>query len=223
VVPRTEGRWSLVPWGLADTETLAINQARRLLDRCGVVTRELADMEGGLLPWRVLYEVLSRMEWAGEVRRGYFVEGLAGAQFAWPEALEALTRQDAHANGPVVLLNTMDPANVHGSGGLFELPWPARRQASNWLAIKNGRPLFVLEQSGRRVTTMPSATPDELATGAACLKELFQTGLGSQLRGKLIIEEWNGAQVASGPGKDYLEAAGFVRDYQAMTLYAGWS
>ena len=43
-----------------------------------------------LLPWRVLYEVLSRMEMAGSVRRGYFAEGLSGAQFALPEAAQLL-------------------------------------------------------------------------------------------------------------------------------------
>ena len=41
-------------------------------------------------PWRVLYEVLSRMELTGAVRRGYFVEGLSGAQFALPEAVQLL-------------------------------------------------------------------------------------------------------------------------------------
>src|SRR5213078_2679648 len=59
---RPEGRWFLVPWGSPDTETLAIHQATLLLNRYGIAARELAQMDPWLLPWRVLYEVFSRME-----------------------------------------------------------------------------------------------------------------------------------------------------------------
>src|SRR5205823_2472084 len=69
---RPEGRWFLIPWGSPDTETLAVQQATLLLHRYGFAARELAQLDPWLLPWRVLYEVLSRMEMAGSVRRGYF-------------------------------------------------------------------------------------------------------------------------------------------------------
>jgi hypothetical protein len=36
------------------------------------------------------------------------------------------------------------------------------------------------------------------------------------------VEEWNGQPVTATAGREYLEAAGFVRDYQGMTLYAAW-
>ena len=73
--------------------------------------------------WRVLYEVLSRLELAGEVRRGYFVEGLSGAQFALPDAARLLADLAGPAAGdaPVILLNTIDPANLY-AGGPFEPP-----------------------------------------------------------------------------------------------------
>src|SRR5262249_34480578 len=88
------GGWSLVRWGQADPETRALRLARMLLQRYGVVARELALLDSGMIPWRVLYEVLSRMEMAGEVRRGYFVEGMSGAQFALPEAARMLQELD---------------------------------------------------------------------------------------------------------------------------------
>ena len=49
----------------------------QLLNRYGIVSRELAAMDAAAPAWRILYEVLSRMEMAGEARRGYFVEGLS--------------------------------------------------------------------------------------------------------------------------------------------------
>src|SRR5204862_6579822 len=104
---RPEGRWSLLPWGSPDTDTRALHQAAMLLERYGVVARELALLDPWLLPWRVLYEVFSRLESAGEVRRGYFVEGLSGAQFALPEAVKRLA--EPGTDDTVVFLNALDP------------------------------------------------------------------------------------------------------------------
>ena len=73
-----EGRWSLLAWGQPDPESAAFFQARLLLERYGIVARELALLSGCPTPWRILYEILSRLELAGDVRRGYFVEGLSG-------------------------------------------------------------------------------------------------------------------------------------------------
>ena len=74
-----EGRWSIVPWGRPEPEAYAVAQAALLLQRYGIVAHEMALLDAQALPWRVLYEVLSRMELVGDVRRGYFVEGLSGA------------------------------------------------------------------------------------------------------------------------------------------------
>jgi hypothetical protein len=41
-------------------------------------------------------------------------------------------------------------------------------------------------------------------------------------RHKLRVEEWNGRPVTATEGREVLEAAGFVRDYQGMTLYTAW-
>src|SRR5262249_15001799 len=111
---RPEGRWSLVPWGHPEQEAQVLFQATLLLHRYGVAARELALLDPWMPPWRVLYEVLSRLELAGDVRRGYFVEGLSGAQFALPEAARKL--QDlalpSTAAAPVFAVASLDPANL---------------------------------------------------------------------------------------------------------------
>src|SRR5262249_14917275 len=118
-----EGRWFLVPWGQPETASHALLCASLLLRRYGVVARELAIMDPWMLPWRVLYEVLSRMEMTGEVRRGYFVEGLSGAQFALPEAARLLQQValPTTANAPAILVHSLDPANLYGSGAPFDI------------------------------------------------------------------------------------------------------
>jgi ATP-dependent Lhr-like helicase len=227
---RPEGRWSIVSWGRPEPEAHAVTQASLLLERYGVAARELALLDPWLLPWRVLYEILSRMELAGEVRRGYFVEGLSGAQFALPEAAQLL--QELHlpstATAPALLLHSMDPANLYGSGAPFDIPLldggtrPLLRRPGNWLVVRAGRPVLLIEQHGKRLTALASASRDEVAAAVACLPGMFDNQRGLTARHKLTVEEWNGRPVTSSEGRALLEAAGFVSDYQAMTLYAVW-
>jgi ATP-dependent Lhr-like helicase len=219
-----------VPWGRPEPEAHAVAQASLLLERYGIVARELALFDPWLLPWRVLYEVLSRMELAGEVRRGYFVEGLSGAQFALPEAARQL--QELHlpstAAAPAVLLHSMDPANLYGSGAPFDIPLldggtrPLLRRPGNWLVVRAGRPVLLIEQQGKRLTALASASREDVSAAVACLPGILDNRRGPSARHKLTVEEWNGRPVTSSEGREPLEAAGFVRDYQAMTLYAVW-
>jgi ATP-dependent Lhr-like helicase len=223
---RAEGRWSLVPWGQPDTAHQALFQTRMLLRRYGVVARELALMDARMPPWSAFYEVLTRLEMTGEVRRGYFVEGLSGAQFALPEAARLLqdSTLPSPANAPTVLLHSLDPANLYGSGAPFDIPLldggtrPFLRRAGNWLTLRAGQPVMIIEQQGKRLTTVDSASSDELATAIASLPSIA----GNERQHRVTVEQWNGQPVAKTVGKELLEAVGFVRDYQAMTLWAGW-
>ncbi|MBI1917847.1 MAG: DEAD/DEAH box helicase, partial [Planctomycetes bacterium] len=228
-VQRPEGRWSALPWGgLASPETQAVLMAARLLNRYGVVARELALLDPWMPPWRVLYEVLTRMELAGEVRRGYFVEGPSGAQFALPDAARLLqdTQSPSTATAPVLLLHSLDPANLYGSGAPLDVPLldggsrSFVRRSGNWLVLRAGRPVLLIEQQGRRLTALPSASRDDVAAAVGCLPSLCDGKRNP--RHRLTVDEWNGRPVTATEGGALLEAAGFVRDYQGMTLYAVW-
>ncbi len=205
-------------------------QALLLLARYGVVARELALLDTWMPPWRVLYEVLSRLELSGEVRRGYFVEGLSGAQFALSPAAQML--QDvglpSTASAPVVLLHSLDPANLYGSGAALDVPLldggtrPLLRRAGNWLTLKAGRPVLLIEGQGKRLTALPSASREDVAAAVACLPAILDADRGLTTRHKLVVDEWNGQPVTTTEGRELLEGAGFVRDYQGMTLYGAW-
>jgi ATP-dependent Lhr-like helicase len=225
-----EGRWSLLPWERPDAEAEAVHAAGLLLERYGVVTREHALLDPAMPAWRVLYEVLCRMELAGEVRRGYFVEELSGAQFALPQAAQEL--QDlalpSAAGAAVVLVHSLDPANLYGAGAPFDVPLldggtrPLLRRAGTWLVLRAGRPVLVIEQHGRRLTALGGAGAEEVAAAVAVLPELVRRDRALAARRRLTVSEWNGRPVAATEGRELLEAAGFVRDYQDLTLYAAW-
>ena len=111
--------WALLPTGDAeddtDRETLAEQVAGQLLVRWGVVFWDLMARESLALPWREVVWALRRLEARGLVRGGRFVTGLAGEQYALPEAVEALRRvRRTERNGQTVRLNGADPLNLVG-------------------------------------------------------------------------------------------------------------
>lgn len=232
-----EGRWALISWGQPDAEKRALFQVQLLLERYGIVSRDLAQLDSTLLPWRVLYEVLSRLELAGEVRRGYFVEGLSGAQFALPEAVEQLNTVSklSTPTEPMVLLHAYDPANLYGPSAPLGWPYPQNvsadtatgipwtRRTSNWLITQSGRIILAIESGGKRLWPAPHATNEQLFDAIQVLPEMLKSGHGTDLRGKLVVEEWNGSSVSISLARPYLEAAGFVNDYHSMCLYTAWS
>ena len=127
VVPLTaEGRWSLVRASSApdvSSTDRAAATAQQLLMRHGVVTRETVASEAVAGGFSAVYQVLKAMEEAGRIRRGYFVAGLGGAQFALPAALELLrSARDLPESVQSAALAATDPANPYGS----ILRWPDR-------------------------------------------------------------------------------------------------
>ncbi|MFO0876571.1 MAG: DEAD/DEAH box helicase [Gemmataceae bacterium] len=226
---KPEGRWSLLRWGKPGPEELGLVQCHLLLQWFGVVARELSQGVTGLLPWRILYEVLNRLELTGEVRRGYFVEGLSGAQFALPEAVELLQQSHAPATiaAPAVLLNSMDPANLYGSGAPFDIPLldggvrSLQRRPGNWVTLRAGKPVLLIEAQGKKITALASTSREDQAAAVLTLPGMLDPGVAGHLR-RITVEEWNGKPVTAGEGRELLEQAGFVRDYQAMTLYGAY-
>ncbi|MFM0181087.1 DEAD/DEAH box helicase [Paraburkholderia aspalathi] len=91
--------------------------AMTLLRRYGVVFWRLLEREAEWLPpWRDLLRVFQRLEARGVIRGGRFVNGLAGEQFALPEAIPILREVRRHANdGAFVCVAGTDPLNLAGT------------------------------------------------------------------------------------------------------------
>ncbi|MGC6372982.1 DEAD/DEAH box helicase [Pseudomonas sp. K2I15] len=119
------GRWALVRRApVADgtrpaahsAETLE-HVAMTLLRRYGVVFWRLLEREADWLPsWRELLRTFHRLEARGEIRGGRFVSGLAGEQFALPEAIPLLreVRRRPH-DGSLIAVCGADPLNLVGT------------------------------------------------------------------------------------------------------------
>lgn len=217
------GRWSLLAnagamGACSSSEERAGWRARTLLERHGVVSRVALAHEDPDWEWGPIVHQLQLLEMRGAVRRGYFVRGLPGLQFALPEVVEWLRELAAagsgvpgHEGAPLVVLNACDPANLYGrrprdgtsfdegvplqSGSGRPLAFP--RVPSTWLVLSGGFPLLVAEGGGRRIVTVEGA--DSLALGHAL------DALLSHLRhsiNRVRIEFWDGV-----PARDSAHAA----------------
>jgi ATP-dependent Lhr-like helicase len=222
---RPEGRWSLVEAG-APGESHLLAWIAVLLERYGVLTRDLVALDPWAPTWAELQPLLARAELRGELRRGYFVEGLSGIQYAEAHAADALTElaSAAEHNDQDVLVAAADPANLYGSGAPLDIPLleggTARlsRLPGNFLVLQRGRPVLVIEGGGKRLTGLASASEPEIRSALHRLVDLAQAR-----RHVLKVETYNGEPAVSSPAATALSELGFVRDYPGMTYYATWS
>ncbi|MDX2038664.1 MAG: DEAD/DEAH box helicase [Isosphaeraceae bacterium] len=222
---RPEGRWEAVS-GSMDPEESSLWWIETLLERYGVITREILDAEPWAPSWKLLTPLLARAEMRGEVRRGYFVEGLSGVQYASEDAMNELARasSDTLVDAPAILLSTLDPANLYGTsapfdvglleGGTARLP----RTASNSLVLIGGRPVLIIEGAGKRLTGLASASEAELRSAIALLPRLARSD-----RRVIKVESYNEASAVASPAALWLMEAGFVRMPPGFAYYAGWS
>ncbi len=212
--PRASGRWSLVAdivgTGANATERLH-SEAGVLLQRYGVLTREGVIAEGWAGGFASLYPVLRAMEESGRIRRGYFVEGLGGSQFALPGAVDRL-RALRDSGGGIVAMAATDPANPYGS----ILPWPRSdgrmaRAAGAYCVLDGGELKLYLERGGRSLLTNGEVSSEHLRALIAM----------AVLAGRVEVQRVDGAPVMDSPLNALLRESGFASTHRGLVAHAG--
>jgi ATP-dependent Lhr-like helicase len=112
----SSGRWSLLFSDESGDRQKAVETACCvLLERYGIVFRELMVRESFPFKWRELLVAFRRLEDRGQVRGGHFVDGFPGEQFGIPVAVESLrSMRGAEPGGETVTLSAADPLNLVG-------------------------------------------------------------------------------------------------------------
>jgi ATP-dependent Lhr-like helicase len=216
-----QGRWSLTAPLFADAPGPGARlraQAELMMERYGIVTRETVLAEGVPGGFATLYSELGNLELLGTARRGYFVEGLGGAQFALPGAVERL-RSLPEADGSYLVLAATDPANPYGAS----LPWPKLeggrrpgRSPGAHLLLRDGEPVVFLERGGRGLLRL---TPIEGADLEAAMRALAEAVSAGRLP-KLAIEKLDGEAIIGSGHEQALIGAGFSRGPRKLTASA---
>ncbi len=213
-------------------------QAELLLERYGILTRELVLAEGVPGGFAALYPDLCQLETLGIARRGYFVEGLGGAQFALPGAVERLRAQRAPEEAPPLVLAATDPAQPYGAA----LAWPARQAATArtgslsspspspplsatrrpprvpgaHVVAVGAEPVLYLERGGRALQVLCPVEDPCVQVALGALADHVRAGR----LGRLGIERVNGAPVMGSAWESALAAVGFHAGPRRLTLSA---
>jgi len=235
---QVQGRWSLtapVFGGDHDGLTGALERRRALaellLERYGIVTREQVLAEGIKGGFAMLYDTFSNLETLGICRRGYFIEGMGGAQFALPGAVERL--RTPSERGRALVLGAADPAQPYGAA----LPWPRReegqgrpaRVAGAYVVTVKDDPVLYLERGGRGLITLTGEAPGVAAGPTvpgrepAPLREALEALAAAVRAGRvprLALERIDGQSAIGSELADALVELGFQSGPRRLTLSA---
>jgi len=208
-ITATQGRWSLADRlfrGDPDRRALA----ELLLERQGIVTRDGVRAEGIVGGYSAVYGELKALETLGLARRGYFVEGLGGAQFALGGAVERLRelRPKEGEEPEALVLAAADPAQPYGAA----LPWPklaggrAARVAGARIVLLGGEPALFVERGGRSIVSLREPDEEWLRPALAALVEHVKTTGGK----RLAVERFDSEPVGETDLMPLLLEAGFL-------------
>ncbi len=217
-VSSTAGRWSTTARlfsGPPDRRALA----ELLLERQGIVTRDGVRAEGIPGGYGAVYGELRALETLGLCRRGYFVEGLGGAQFALGGAVERLREErERDEDSEALVLAAADPAQPYGAS----LPWPKRagaraaRVRGAYVVSVAGEAVLYVERGGRSLVPLRDPSPDWLRPALAALAAHVRGGRGR----RLAVERFDGEPVVETEALELLVEVGFLAGPRRAVLRA---
>jgi ATP-dependent Lhr-like helicase len=184
---------------LVEREERSKERARLLLDRYGLVFKELLQNESPPFRWSSVFRALRLMELSGEVMTGYFFEGIPGPQFISHEALRMLNRE--LPENAIYWMSAVDPGSLCGISleGLKEkLP---RRVPGTHLVYHGSRLVLVSQRNGAALTFRVSPEDSHLDKYLGVFRHLLHRKFRPMRR--IVVETINEEGASRSP---YLEA-----------------
>jgi ATP-dependent Lhr-like helicase len=215
-----------------DEEEIARDRIRQLLQRYGVLFREILEYELPPLRWSRLFRSLRLMEFSGEIVAGRFFEGVKGLQFADPSLIEkwgdakpagpgGAARADAKSAGYVEAVwwvNAADPASLCGVDIEALKPALPSRLPTTHVVFHGDRVVLVSRRKGLELELRVPPESPQLPEYLAFVKVL--TGREWRPMSAVRVETINGVPVGTSPYKERLIEFGFVEDYRRLTYRA---
>ncbi len=204
------GRWE-VAWSVVE------NDLQKLIDRWfnryGLLSRDTLSMEKTSFSWNEVYEALKIREYAGDILRGYFIQGISGIQFMLPKAYHSL-----EAPASVQVINACDPSQAYGKLlPRSESLLPFTNIPGTVIVAKSGKPIMVLERFGERILSSGSA--EEMTEAAQAFKKAFTEKRIWPERKKVLVKYWPDDSEERDILKTALKEAGFKDELLKMILW----
>ncbi|MFH1488247.1 MAG: DEAD/DEAH box helicase [Pseudomonadota bacterium] len=215
------GNWSCLPWptpegDLMEREERNRDRVRLLLDRYGILFRELLQRESPPFQWAALFRTLRLMEFSGEILGGCFFQGIPGLQFISRGAFRRIQRK--LPEGAVWWINATDPASLcglplQGIRGLL----PARLEGTH-LVHHGKRLVMISRRKGKNLTFHVPPEDQDIHRYLGPLRHLL-TRAFQPLR-RIVVETINQEKAPKSPYVDVLRTAFEVSvDYRQVILY----
>jgi ATP-dependent Lhr-like helicase len=212
------GNWFILrriaPEDLFEQEQAAHERVRQLLQRYGILFRQLLNREIPELRWAPVFRILRRMELSGEVLGGHFFKGISGLQFADPGAVRMMEK--GLPEDSLYFINAADPASLCGRG-IEELKGtlPSRLPTTH-LVFRGVKLLLTSKRKGRDLTFHIPPDDPKAVDAMFFFKELLGREINPMKA--VRVEEINGESVFQSPYRQVLYSAGFRSDLKAYIL-----
>ncbi|WP_224981757.1 DEAD/DEAH box helicase [Geomonas agri] len=214
------GNWFLLPRPHVEVDVLEKEErnkdrVRVLLERYGILFRELLMRELPSLQWGRLFRTLRIMEMSGELIAGNFFAGIPGLQFVSQEAYRQLER--GLPQDEIFWINAADPASLCGSGldGLREaLP---SRIPSTHLVYHGPRLVLISRRYGKELEFRADSDDPELENYLG----LFRTLVGRDFNPlkRITVERINGEAAKDSLYAEVLRRFGFQESYTGLEYW----
>jgi ATP-dependent Lhr-like helicase len=199
-----------------EEQELSRARVRQLLERYGILFRELLSRELGPLQWSRLFRTLRIMELSGEILSGYFFEGISGVQFASHRGFRLL--REGLPDSAVFWISAADPASVSGLG--LPIDGLPPRLATSHLVYHGSRLVLVSKKGGKDLELRIVADHPSLQRYLG----LFADHLTREAapRTSIRVERINELPARASPYKQAFLDYGFVEEYKGLVLRAGY-
>ncbi len=177
-------------------------------DRYLILCRETAVAYG--LSWQEALKLLRVQEYTGQVRRGYYVKGLSGAQFIRRKDFESVTAALLHPRKETMWLNAADPIQPWGKllpheedRGFINVPGTV-------IAFRSGLPVALMERQGKTLRIFNGAEPEEVMS---LFTDEYRRGRILPGKKRIVVKEYPSEAAV------LLTESGFLREMQDYVLY----
>jgi ATP-dependent Lhr-like helicase len=214
------GNWHLLPRpelseDLLENMERKKDRVRLLLDRHGILFRELLQRELPALSWSNLFRSLRIMELSGEVLAGYFFQGIPGPQFISPRAFHRLQR--SLPEDKVYWINAADPASLCGTQLETLKGILPPRLSSTHLVYQGATLVMVSKRFGKDLAFHVPPEDSNLSRYLGPLRHLFHRKFQPVRR--IAIETINGEPAPQSPYVSALRTAfEVIVDYKSVNL-----
>lgn len=221
------GRWYKTSGDMSNRAANTLpDYINEILDRYGIISKDLLACEKGLFKWSDIYTWLKNNEFNSGIKRGFYVSGLSGVQFARDKEIELIRMQDSpQAEESYITLCSCDPANPYKDILAKAAPVKTSKHHGTAIVFRNGSPVMTVKEYGGSIQPLTDNMA-VLGKAVASFIQAFHSRMLWTTRKSIFMEYWiesageeGTCKIEDSPLYEKLQELGFDRGYSGITLW----